>query len=161
MRLLTQFFILSPHAFLINDAILLQTIQAGTYDPVVVSLMIIYVLSRDPSIVDPPLVPSERSTPPLSTSNDNTFPSFTPKYAKVEEADTFAYSVPYEDSEEPPTTVDPSLLSRVTTPLDFEIKMEVDPTHPSLGESINQRAIEPYLNFVEEALFSRLAESGP
>lgn len=155
MALLTQFFILSPYSFLINDAILLASIQDGTYDPVVVSLMIIYVLSRDPSLVEPPLSPPQTLFGAhLSREDESRFPSFL--YSSEPDPDTHDPSTASispdastsRPSPAPQHFVNPSLLSGPPPPLS------------SFQESSTRAAVEPYLTFVEQTLFSRPAESG-
>lgn len=158
IRLLSQFFILSPYSFCINDAILLESIQDGTYDPVVVSLMIVYVISRDPAFVDPPLSPPHTNPNPLSPANDRTFRSLktfsssasTSTFDRNIDGSTSIYTFPPHPSA---ATVDPSLLTQ---------SLGQGPAPPnSARSSFNiQAAIEPYMTFVEQTICTRLAETG-
>lgn len=160
IRFLSQFFILSPYSFLINDAILLGAIQDGTYDPVVVSLMIVYVLSRSASAIDPPLT-SVRNKATLSTDNNDTFPSFHQVDGEAQDV-IFAYSTSYDPSLDvaQPTSVDPSFISQPLSPLNGSAPTSSPPVPSSVHASSAVAAVETYLNYAEQTLFNQLAESG-
>lgn len=149
ISLLTDWFTLSPYSFLVNDSLLLESIQNGTYDPVLISIMIVFVLSRDPTLFDPPTSSASSSSSNSSGSRSTQTSSdsiCTPK-------DSFS-------------TVDPSLLSQPCTMkpnhTSFATSSEsAEPTLPSpFRESSARAKVEPFLMYVEHHLFTRMAEQG-